>query len=198
MTDRKPATPLANTALIAGFLSGDRESVLTIHAWVAQVVRLRAWRLHCDDDLIQDVLVDLIGIFGKGEFEERSSLQTYIQRITKYHCIDVLRRERLRNHPSLDEIREPLPALNDNPERQLIRSDETRLCYLVLSHMSEPCQELLRRLFAENTPYEDLACEHKVALGTITSRVARCRSQAQELRRRLTGSTRTRRKGGNS
>ncbi len=198
MTDKEPATPSENATLIAGFLSGEGESVRTIHSWVAQVVRLRAWRLNCDDDLIQDVLVDLIGVFGKGGFEGRSTLQTYVQRITKYHCIDVLRRERLRNHPSLDEIREPLPAMDDNPERELIRNDETRLCFLVLKNLTEPCQDLLRRLYAENTPYDDLAREHGVAVGTIKSRVARCREQAKEWRRRLTVGTGTRGKEGKS
>ncbi len=196
MTDKEQSATAADAALIEGFVLGDRDSVRTVHAWVARVVRLRAWRLRLDDDLVQDVLVDLIGVFGAGRFEGRSSLQTYVERIAKYRCIDALRRERLRNHPSLDEIREPDPVSDDRPDRQLIIDDEVRLCFLVLSHLTESCRDLLQRVLAEDTPYEDLAGHYDVAVGTIKSRVARCREQAKEWRRRLTIGTNARRKGG--
>lgn len=195
MTGRDPAASAADAELIAGFLAGERQSVRTIHNWVSRIVRLQAWRLHREDDLIQDVLVDLIGIFGTDRFEGRSSLQTYVERITKYRCIDTVRRERLRNHPSLDEIREPATAANDSPERQLIVADEVRLCFEVLSRLPAQCRQLLQRVLAENTSYEDLASEHDVAVGTIKSRVARCRKQAREWRHRLLAGPSGRQKG---
>lgn len=195
MAVRDPANTPTDAMLMAGFLAGKREAVATIHLWVARIVRLQAWRLRQDDDLIQDVLVELMGIFGSGRFEGRSSLQTYVERITKYRCIDAVRRERRRHHPSLDEIREPGPVASDNPERELILADEVRLCFLVLSQLSPPCRDLLRRVLAEETPYEDIAGEYGVAVGTIKSRVARCREQAREWRRRLLAGPRGLKKG---
>ncbi|MBC8426820.1 RNA polymerase sigma factor [bacterium] len=186
MTDRRLTT--ADAALIEGFLGGDRDAVRTLDGWVARIVRLRAWRLRRDEDLVQDILLDLLRNLGDDRFEGRSSLKTYVERMAKYRCIDAIRRERLRRHVSWEEGGEPEPARDDSPERRAVARDEIRLAFAILSRLPARCRELLGRVLAEDASYEELAREQGVATGTIKSRVARCRQRANELRRRAGGS----------
>ncbi len=173
-------------ALIGAFLRGDPNAIRTLSEWVARIVRLRAWRLRRDEDLSQDILVELLASFEAGRFEGRSSLRLYAERVAKYRCIDAVRRERHRRHLSLEESGEPEPAGSDRPDRKLDGREELRLCHAVLCRLPESCRELLRRVLAEEVGYEFLAKEEGVAVGTIKSRVARCRKHANDLRRRLT------------
>ncbi len=173
---------------IEGFLHGDAQAHREIRGWVERIVRLHAWRLRSNEDLVQDVLYELLRNLGAGRFEGRSALKTYVERVAKYRCIDAIRRARLRMHRSLEESGEPEPAHNDHPERRAAANEEIRRAYAVLALLPEPCRKLLKRLLADETPYEELAVEYGVAIGTIKSRVARCRKRAHELRRQRGGS----------
>lgn len=187
MTAERRIDP-ADAELSEGFLHGDPAAHGTIRGWVVRIVRLRAWGLRRDDDLVQDILLDLLRNLGADRFQGRSSLKTYVERMAKYRCIDALRRERLRRHLSWEESGEPQPAHDDHPERRAVAAQEVRVAYAVLARLPERCRELLRRVVAEDATYEELAEELGVARGTVKSRVARCRDRANELRRRMGGS----------
>ena len=172
---------------IDDFLHGDPATCREIEGWVARIVRLRAWRLRRDADLVQDILFELLRNLGAGRFAGRSALKTYVERVAKYRCIDALRRERLRRHLSWEESGEPEPAHFDHPERRAEADQAVRLAQTVLSLLPAACRQLLKRLLVEDVSYEELAGEMDVATGTIKSRVARCRARANELRRKLGG-----------
>lgn len=175
---------ISDAERVERFLRGDAATHREIRGWIERIVRLQAWRLRRDEDLTQDVLFELLRNLGAGRFEGRSALKTYVERVTKYRCIDAIRRERLRNHQSLEESGEPEPTHSDHPERRAVANEETRRAYAVLARLPERCRQLLKRLLADETPYEELAAEYEVAIGTIKSRVARCRERANELRGR--------------
>lgn len=177
--------PAADAVLMDAFLHGDRDATATIRSWVARIVRARAWRLRQDDDLVQDVIIALIDALTADRFEGRSSLRTYVERIAKYQCIDALRRERRRRTVSWEESGEPEPPADDDPGERVEASDEVRVAFAVLEQLPPACRELLQRVLAREEPYERLATESGVAVGTIKSRVARCRERAQALRDRM-------------
>jgi RNA polymerase sigma factor (sigma-70 family) len=174
-----------DAALIEAFLHGDQAAAAVIEGWVARICRLRAWRLRRHDDLVQDVLLELVKVLTAGRFAGRSSLQTFVERVAKYRCLDAVRRERKLRLVSWEDHGEPEPAIDDSPEERLATEEAIRLCRLVLDRLPAPCRVLLRQVLAEDRRYEDLAAEHGVALGTIKSRVARCRERASELRAHL-------------
>ncbi len=184
MTDNRQAPDPweSDTDLLDDFLAGDRAAVQHITAWIERIVRLRAWRLQRNDDLVQDVLIELLTVLRAGRFEHRSALKTFVERVTKYRCIDAIRRQRLRTHISLEESREPEPRSHDNPEQELADRDAVRLCHAVLHRLPDNCRQLLRRVLADDVPYEEIARGQDVAVGTIKSRVARCREKANKLR----------------
>ncbi|MEZ5063814.1 MAG: RNA polymerase sigma factor [bacterium] len=188
-----PAPPLTegDRELLEGFLHGDRRATEQVRDWILAVVRHRAWRLDRTDDLAQDAAAELIRAFRAGRFEGRSSLKTFVQTVTKYTCLDAVRRARRVSFLPLEETGEPEPPGDDDPGRDLDARETARLCYAVLRRLPEPCRRLLVRVAAEDPAYEDLAAELEVAVGTIKSRVARCRDRANTIRRRLLCEPRT-------
>ena len=180
-----PALPDNERRLVEAFLHGDGEAVRTIQDWVGAVIRHRAWRLQMSDDLEQDVLVELVRVLGAGRFEGRSSLKTFVQRVAKYTCLDAIRRETRREIVALEETAEPEATPGDDPEQKLDDRELARLCYAVLEALPEPCARLLRRILRDEPAYEELAAELDVAVGTVKSRVARCRQRAEALRSRF-------------
>lgn len=170
---------------IDAFLHGDGAVTREITAWVRGVVRHRAWRLDRTDDLVQDVLLRLIETLGRGGFEGRSSLRTFVERVAKYTCLDAVRRERRHEFVEFDDATEPLVAANDDVLERIDSDERARLCYAVLDQLPAPCRELLQRTLAEDMRYEELAAADDVAVGTIKSRVARCRERANRLREHI-------------
>ena len=185
MTEPTESISREDAARIEAFLHGDRETSALFQEWVGIVVRHRAWRLDREEDLTQETLLKLFVVFSRGGFAGRSTLKTFVQRVAKYTCLDAVRRSRRAEIVSFEENGEPDPVADDSPERELDARETSRLCYAVLDHLPAPCRELLQRVLADDSSYEELAQELDVAVGTVKSRVARCRGRAQELRRKL-------------
>ncbi len=179
-------TPSAeDLALIEAFLYGEPDATRRVSDWVIAVVKHRAWRLRQTEDLSQEVLLELVRVLGAGRFQGRSTLKTFVQKVAKSTCLNAVRRERRATVLSLEETLEPQARPGDGPERELDGREVARLCYAVLSRLPAPCRSLLQRVLMDEPSYEDLAVELGVAVGTVKSRVSRCRERANSLRRRL-------------
>lgn len=181
----QPGPAPDDQAWIEAFLHGEERATAQAYDWIRAVVHHRGWRLGQSDDLVQDVAVELVRVFTAGRFEGRSSLKTFVQRIAKYTCLDAVRRERRASFTSWEETAEPEAPSSDSPDERLDAREVARLCYAVLSRLPAPCRSLLRRVLTDDPGYDELAAELGVAVGTVKSRVARCRARANELRRRL-------------
>ena len=167
---------------VEAFLFGDEAVTQEITSWIRTVVYHRAWRLQRSEDLVQDVLVRLLEALGNGRFEGRSSLRTFVERVAKYTCLDAVRRARRVDFVDLDETGE-LPAPSDDGVLDRMEADEqAQLCFAVLERLPEGCRDLLQRTLAEGVRYEEIAAAAGVAVGTIKSRVSRCRDRALRLR----------------
>lgn len=171
-------------ALVAGFLRGDPESLRALDAWILPVVRHRAWKLRdLEADLLQEIRLRLLKLFAARAFRCESALKTYVQAAAKYTCLDAVRRARVRRAEDLRE--ELLPSSRDHPGEDLRRWDEARLCRRVLARLPEPCRRLLRLVLERELSYEEIAGEMAISLGTVKSRLARCRDRAVALRGQL-------------
>lgn len=178
---------------IDGFLFGEREVHGECHGWILAVVRHRAWGLRQDEeDVVQEVKLKLLGLFEAGTFRGASSLKTFVQAVAKHSCLDALRRARVRAADPFSE--EQFPSWRDHPANELERQESARLCYDVLAHLPGPCRELFRLLLVDDRSYEEIAGELGLAIGTVKSRLARCRDRALELREVLSSGWRGRKR----
>lgn len=170
--------------LCEAFLTGQPKAIAEIDGWIRPVVRHRTWGLRGqEEDLLQDVRLRLLRELGADAFGGRASLKTYVQAVAKYTCLDAVRWARVRR--GHEPLTEQILALTDHPDEPLERWDEARLCTLVLSRLSELCRGMLRMVFERRLRYEQIAAEMDISLGTVKSRLARCRDKAVGLRAEL-------------
>ncbi len=174
---------------IEAYLFGDRQVHEECAAWTLSVVRHRAWRLPADsEDLLQEVRLRLLQAFEKGSFRGESSIRTYVESVAKHACLDALRRAKVREAIPFDE--EQFPSSRDEPSETLARREDARLCHDVLMQLPASCRRLFQWILVDELTYEEMARKQSVAVGTVKSRLARCRDRALSLRETREGDAR--------
>lgn len=170
--------------LVEGFLAGRKSDCQIISKWVSRVVKLSSWGLNrYSDDISQDVLLKLYNNLKENKFKFASSLKTYVYRITKFTCIDYLRKysSKEQKETELVEIH-----IDCDPEEEIQREQERKMLWRVYRVMSVECRELWKMVFWENLTYGQIAQKLGIKEGTIKSRFARCKEKAVWFRKKLT------------
>jgi RNA polymerase sigma factor (sigma-70 family) len=180
--------------LIEAFLAGDRAALAAVDAWCRAVIHHRAWRLSADlRDLLQECRLRLFRAFEKGTFRGRSSLKTFTQATAKHVCLDALRKAKVRSAVfvpnEVPTTGEQIAASRDNPTDDLLANEELRLCFEVLIRLPEHCRTLFQMILEEEKGYDEMAEATRLSIGTIKSRLSRCRDRAVLLRRALSGAS---------
>jgi RNA polymerase sigma-70 factor (ECF subfamily) len=132
------------------------------------------------EDVVQQAL--LIAFQKLDSYDpSKASLYTWMARITVNLCyqrLDKRRREQATAHEDLEAVLAPLAerGLRDADERAL---KEARLSLLRrgLARLGEACAKLLRLRDQDGMSYADLGRAIKAPIGTVMSRLSRCREQ---------------------
>jgi len=174
----------ADREIIQGFLAGSPRALGALDGWILPVIRHRTWSLSdVEEDLLQEVRMKLLKLFESGAFRGDSSLKTYVRSTTKYTCLDAVRRARVGETEELEE--ELFTSPFDNPVENLDRRESVRLCYRVLRGLPDGCRRLFELILEQGLDYQAMAGELEITLGTVKSRLSRCRDRAVILRARL-------------
>lgn len=193
---REQSPSPSDAALIDAYVMGERRALAEVDGWLLAVIRHRVWRFSAEhDDLLQECRLKLLRCLEEKRFAGRSSLKTFAQAIAKHTCLDTVRRATLRRTVSLasgeeedgggdgDRIStELLAAGGDQPDAGLERQQELQLCYEILAGLPGPCRRLFQLLLEEEQGYAEMATALGIAIGTVKSRLARCRDRAKSLR----------------
>jgi len=169
--------------IIQGFLAGRKEDYQTITRWISGVVRLGSWGLgRYSDDIIQDALLKLYINLKENRFQFRSGLKTYVYQISKFTCIDYLRK-----HSSKEQKEVRLVENRTiDPREDEKRKEQEEFFWRIYNLTSEECRHLWQMIFWENLSYSQIAQKLNLKGGTIKSRFARCKEKAIWLRKKLT------------
>lgn len=205
-----PAAPAAegDTALAAGQRQGGRgglrpvadaelteEQLLERHRWgdesafrelfrrFAGLVYNLAWRMAGDHeearDLSQEVFLRVYRHLDR--FGGRSTLKTWIYRVTVNHCRSRLGRKRL---PIVDDADERAAAAVDpapSPEQVAVARLTAGRLQSALLTLPSAFREAVVLRDVEGLSYEEIAAVLRVPLGTVRSRIARGRAELREL-----------------
>lgn len=176
---------MRDAELVERFLAGDPEAVETVSDWV----RASAWpfrrRMRDDwDDGVQEALTHVVDRLGRGAFEGRSSLKTWVWRLTGYRFVDRFRRKRARPTEELDARPMEPESPADGPLETTLDRERWRRASRILGQTSEGCRELWSMLF-EGLDRQAMAARLAIREGTLRVRLHRCRQQAIEVRGRL-------------
>ena len=126
----------------------------------------RGFRLagHDADDVFQEVFARAYTHLDS--LRDDAALRPWIAQLTRRLCIDAVARAK-REQPAA----EPIP---DDVAQDLDEIEEAFAVREALAALSEPCQEILDRFFAQDQSYRTISSELDLPAGTIASRIARC------------------------
>jgi RNA polymerase sigma-70 factor (ECF subfamily) len=110
-------------------------------------------------------------------FAHASRVSTWILGIARHKALDALRRAArdCKNVP-LDEAGE-LPDPVESAADGVSRSEEARVLRSAIGKLSREHQEVLRLVFYEELPYEEIAALLKIPLNTVKTRVYYAKQQ---------------------
>jgi RNA polymerase sigma factor (sigma-70 family) len=129
-------------------------------------ITVRGFRLSDEDaeDVFQDVFTRIYTRLDS--LRDDTALRPWIAQLTRRRCLDALA-SKGRELPADDElIVEESTDLAEVEEAFAVRE--------ALSGLSETCQDILDRFFAQDQSYKTIANELDIPSGTIASRIARC------------------------
>ena len=127
---------------------------------------LRGFRLRPEDaeDVFQDVFTRVYT--NLHTLRDESAVRPWIAQLTRRLCLDTLAAG-AREQPSA----EPMP---EDREARLDEIDEAFAVRQALEQLSDTCQDMLDRFFAQDQSYRTISAELDLPAGTIASRIARC------------------------
>ena len=135
------------------------------------------------EDITQEAF--LVAIRKLPEFEFRSSLYTWLYRICVYLCYERIQKRR-RQLTQEEEALEALagPQSLSHQQREEDASEKTEMLALLEKQKREltpPCRDLLRLRDEETKSYAEISKVIQVPIGTVMSRLARCKEALKRL-----------------
>lgn len=142
-----------------------------------QLYEKRVYQYVCtlvyDPALAEEVVVDsMMAVWrGAGSFSRSSRVSTWIFGIARHKALDALRRTgRHHRDVALDEALE-LPNAQESPVESIDRKQVTSLTQQALRTLSPEHQEVLRLVFYEELPYDEIAVLLSIPTNTVKTRV---------------------------
>ena len=183
MCAQEPPT-LHDKEIVQGFLRGDKRDYDTIVGWMKEMVRNNVWvAAITHDDVVAETCLTLLTNLRAGKFRFESSLKTYVQRMTKYTVIRLVRAHR-RAEKYITE-KNMNPSNPETPEQIYEDKEEVFLFHRMLSLMDEKCRELWRMILYEELSYKEIAAKLNVSESAIKVRIHRCKEAAMQISERL-------------
>lgn len=137
-------------------------------------------------DLAQEVFIKVFTLLDR--FDETYAFSSWIFRIATNHCIDHLRRNRMRllsldgcTGPDGEPMEMPLPDGGPGPDRLLERSEAMERLEEVVADLPPHYKVIILLRHDQDLSYEDIAVVLDLPLGTVKARIHRARAMIQQM-----------------
>lgn len=163
---------------------GDTTAFDEVYRGHAEMVYNLALRLSGDPDraadLSQEVFLRIYRHLGK--FRGRSSMKTWVYRVTVNHCRSRLARRRLptRSLDGPDDALDRVPDPRRGPEERAMAGDAGRVLEAALAELPVPFREAVVLRDLEGLAYEEIAEVVGTRIGTVRSRISRGRQALRD------------------
>ncbi len=174
-------TNLTDLEIKQGYLDGESRAYDIIVRWIHEVVRARAWEERISpNDIVSDATYKLLINLREDKFEGRSSLKTYVQKITKYTIIDHARISK-----KLRPLQEDSQLTPINGDDIFEKEENEYILQRVLKLIGEKCRDLWKMIFFEELPYKKIAEINHISEENVKIRAHRCMKKAREIKDRI-------------
>lgn len=177
---------MSEEALIEGLQRGDRKAFEAVYEKYNNKVYAVALAMMKDEHDALDVCQDVfIKVYKNGSsMKGKSSLFTWIYRITVNMCIDKIRKAGRRVQTvSVDEpeIGIALPDSRNMPEERLSKKTDAIMVRNALQKLSADMRTVIILREFEGLSYDDIARITGQSLGTVKSRISRARESLRKI-----------------
>jgi RNA polymerase sigma-70 factor (ECF subfamily) len=160
---------LSDAELVRACRDGDSDAwneLVERYSRYVYAIAVKGFRLSDEDaeDVFQDVFTRVYTRLHT--LRDASALRPWIAQLTRRRCLDVVAGKG--KELSADD------ALTSEDSADLAEVEEAFEVREALSGLSEPCQDILDRFFAQDQSYKTISDELEIPSGTIASRIARC------------------------
>ena len=137
-------------------------------------------------DLAQEVFIKVFSLLDR--FDEEYAFSSWLFRIATNHCIDHLRRNRLRflsldgmSGPDGEEYEVQIPADTPGPDIVLQRKEALERLAEVIADLPPHYQAITLLRHDQQLSYEEIAEVLQLPLGTVKARIHRARNLIQQM-----------------
>lgn len=173
--------------LLALLAHKDPTALERLYAAYRRKLLLTAWHvLGWDDAEAEDAVQETFIHASKtlAEVEIHTSLYGWLNRVCVLRCIDIIRARK----KMLAKQDVTLEAMTQPQARERVRRQEqddeeaaqVDQLHRAVASLDEPCQTLVRDRDILGLSYIDIAKKHQIALGTVMSRLSRCRETLKQ------------------
>jgi RNA polymerase sigma-70 factor (ECF subfamily) len=180
--------------VIESVRAGDKGAFrVLVERYQARAFRLALRILRDEDaarDAVQDAFVKAYNHLGK--FEKRSAFFTWLYRLVKNQCLDVLRRDRsdrwvaweegsLAEAEVSDAATPEVEGVSFQPATETLRKQLRERIDAAIAKLPESARETLILREVEGLSYQEIAEAQGIPKGTVMSRLFYARKQMQKL-----------------
>jgi RNA polymerase sigma-70 factor (ECF subfamily) len=170
--------------LMRDYGRGDPAAVRLVDQWIDAALRQGSYSLRAEwDDLRQEIRMRLLLNLENDRFAARSSLKTYVYRITRNVCVDRWRQVRRRDREvsSQPERATSAPGTGSGLSAHIARDLVDKL----MGRLTESERLLVEMVFGENCSYSEVAQRLGISEATVKTRVFRCKGRIVKFYERL-------------
>jgi RNA polymerase sigma-70 factor, ECF subfamily len=166
---------------------GDQSAFERLYHDYEKRVYQYVYTLVFDATLAEEVVGDtMLAVWrGAGTFTRTSRVSTWIFGIARHKALDAIRRSgRRQREVELDGAVE-LPSPCNRPDEQTFRNELSSLIQRAMAALTPEHQEMLRLVFYEELPYEEISTLLSIPTNTVKTRVYYAKQRLKEQLQRL-------------
>jgi RNA polymerase sigma-70 factor (ECF subfamily) len=176
--------------LIHQVLEGDEQSFDELMQRYRQSVYNLVYRMIEDpqeaEDIVQETFIKAFNALST--FNEEFAFSTWLFKIATNHCIDTLRKKKLRTF-SLDspirtkegDVSRDYADESYSPERSTISSEHTHIILEAVDDLPEKYRTVINMRHREDRSYEEISELLKIPIGTVKARIFRARELLKKI-----------------
>jgi RNA polymerase sigma-70 factor (ECF subfamily) len=145
------------------------------------------YTLVADASLAEEIVSDtMFAVWrGAGTFASTSRVSTWIFGIARHKALDAVRRSRPRQREVELDGAVTLPHPQEHPEEGVLRNQLAKLTQRAMAALTREHQEILRLVFYEEQPYEEISTLLGIPPNTVKTRVYYAKQRLKEQLARL-------------
>jgi RNA polymerase sigma-70 factor (ECF subfamily) len=185
--DATHLTEASDQDLLTAVARGDRSAFERLYCSYERRVFHYVYTLVADASLAEEIVSDtMFAVWrGAGTFASTSRVSTWIFGIARHKALDAVRRSRPRQREVELDGAVTLPHPQEHPEEGVLRNQLAKLTQRAMAALTREHQEILRLVFYEEQPYEEISTLLGIPPNTVKTRVYYAKQRLKEQLARL-------------